>query len=92
MTDLYGHDYKPDSNRTLTGSYMADRSPEPCDIHEMAAMFKTTSIYGPGIGEKCTADHLRPEVQRIARRAERLDLPYKIVWRGKYVASLGIDD
>jgi hypothetical protein len=91
MLDLYGHDYLSDSNRTRTGSYMVDGSPNPCDLHDAAKTFGRTSEYGPGMGEKCTAEHLRPEVLRIARRSERRGLPYKIVWHGKYVASLGVE-
>jgi hypothetical protein len=94
MSDIYGYyepNGRPDGNRLRTGSYMADHSAEPCDLHEAAATFGTTSHYGPGRAETCTADHLRPEVLRIARRSARLGLPYKIVWHGKYMASLGID-
>jgi hypothetical protein len=94
MAEIYGYyepNGQPDGNRLRTGNYMADGSPKPCDLNEAAEKFGTTSHYGPGRGEKCTAAHLRPEVLRIARRSQRLGLPYKIVWHGKYVASLGID-
>jgi hypothetical protein len=95
MADVYEYyepNGRPDSNRLRTGHYMANHSPRPCDLHEAAREFGTTSRYGPGREEQCTADHLRPEVMRIARRSERLGLPYKIVWYGKYVAALGVDD
>ena len=88
MSRMLGDNYRTDSNRTRTFSYMFDRSPHIVSLHDMAKTFGATSIYGPGVGEECTADHLRQEVTRIARRAERYGVPYTIVWHGRDHAAL----
>jgi hypothetical protein len=88
MSRTLGDAYKPDSNRTRTFSYAFDHVPDVCDLGVMARLFKTTSIYGPGAGEKMTADHLRQEMIRLARRVERYGLPFKVVRYGRDAFAL----
>jgi hypothetical protein len=92
MADIYDEpNGRPDGIRLRTGNYWSDHSPEPCSLHEAAEAFGFTSHYGPGRAEPCTAEHVRREVLRIARRSARRSLPYKVVWYGKYVAALGVE-
>jgi hypothetical protein len=88
MSRLYGTQRKDDSNRCRVGSYMYDAAPNPVKVNDMVEAMGTTSVYGPGLGEKFTANICRREINRIERRADRWGVPVTITWYGADVAQL----
>jgi hypothetical protein len=88
MNRLYGTQRMDDSNRCRVGSYMYDAFPNAVNVSVMVEAMGTTSVYGPGLGEKFTASICRREINRIERRADRWGIPVAIKWHGSDVAQL----
>lgn len=86
MVALYGSQYKSDSLRCRTGLYVYRH--KDCNLLEMAGEFVWTSEYGPGKGERCTVEHILPEIQRMKRRLKRYNMPYKIIEYGEHMIRL----
>jgi hypothetical protein len=88
MNRLYDTRRKDDSNRCRVGSYAYDTSDALTNVHDVVEVMGNKSQYGPGLGDKFTADTVRREVNRIERRAGRWGVPVAIKWYGNDVFQL----